>query len=68
MNIPPEAWWLRLGRTSSAKDEAASRRTAHGRARGFGVCRGGSPVSLHYDDKAPFPFNGTIDWVRVAHI
>ena len=32
----------------------------------IGVCLG-SPVSLDYYDKAPFPFEGQIDRVRVAY-
>ena len=32
----------------------------------IGVCLG-SPVSLDYYDKAPFPFDGQIDRVRVAY-
>jgi arylsulfatase len=28
----------------------------------------GSPVSLDYFDKAPFPFTGTIDRVRVRYL
>jgi len=32
----------------------------------IGVCRGG-PVSLDYYDRAPFPFNGTIDTVHVRY-
>jgi arylsulfatase len=32
----------------------------------IGICLG-SPVSLDYYDKAPFPFEGRIDRVRVAY-
>jgi hypothetical protein len=33
----------------------------------IGVCLG-SPVSLDYYDKAPFPFNGTINNVNVRYV
>jgi arylsulfatase len=33
----------------------------------IGTCLG-SPVSLDYDERAPFPFNGTIDTVRVRYL
>ena len=32
----------------------------------IGTCLGG-PVSLDYYDRAPFPFNGTIDTVNVRY-
>jgi hypothetical protein len=32
----------------------------------FGICLA-SPVSLDYYDRAPFPFNGAIDRVRVTY-
>ncbi len=33
----------------------------------FGTCLG-SPVSMDYRDRAPFPFEGTIDGVHVAYV
>jgi arylsulfatase len=33
----------------------------------IGTCLG-SPVSLDYYDKAPFPFNGTIHRMHVAYV